>query len=178
MAAGALTFLLKPGFFPKLQALLDEVFREILGGKEFALDFTSAIRIFRNNLTVAAFNLFAGIVLGLLPLLSTGVNFFILGFLFAVFLISSPAHLGIVAFFLAVVPHGIFEILAFLMSAAFGLRLGWFWFRREEGMSKGKAFLSALNGSLQIFPLVAALLFVAALVEVFVTGNLMIWFLK
>lgn len=66
--------------------------------------------------------------------------------------------------FLAIVPHGIFELPAFLLSAAIGLRLG-----REVLKRKGERHLKKelWNGLRMYLILILPLLLIAALIESF-----------
>ncbi len=171
--AGALTFLFEPELLPKFQKFLDEVFREILEGRELALDFESVMLIFRNNMMAAILVLFGGIIFGLLPLASAAINFFILGFLFAVFAASSPQ-----IFLLAVLPHGILEIPAFLVAAGFGFKLGMFWTKPDKSLSVAGNLFASLKQNFKLLPLLAILFFLAAVLEIFVTGNLVESLLK
>lgn len=160
-ALGALTFVFYPGLLPKFQKFLEEVFQNILGAGELRLNFRSALLIFKNNLLVGVLSLFLGILFGLLPLLTVGVNMFIFGFMLAALVVLGN-YQGFFLFALSIVPHGILELPAFLLAAAFGLKLGYSW----------KHLKSAFKQSLQILPLLAVLFFVAALVEIFVTGKI------
>ena len=84
--AGVLTAAVAPELLAKLQRFLDEIFREILGGEEVILNFRSAVLIFKNNFAAGGVLLFLGIFFGILPVVSVGLNFFILGFLLGIFL--------------------------------------------------------------------------------------------
>ena len=167
-AVGFLTYPFYPAMLPKLQKFLEEVFKEILGEDKFTVSLTTAFEIFRNNLTASVLAVAFGIFFGLAPLLAVVMNFFIIGFLLSVFVFSGQAHY----FFLAIAPHGILELPAVLVASALGLRLGFFWRRPPEGRSAGKNLAIILKQILCVLPLVALLLFLAALAEVFVTGNL------
>ncbi|MDP3993620.1 MAG: stage II sporulation protein M [bacterium] len=160
-AIGTGTYLVRPDLLESVSQFLDRVFRDIWGDKAPALDFSAVLLIFSNNLEAALLALFLGIIIGIVPLMVAALNFFILGFLFAIFALPySPS--GALIFAAAVVPHGIIEIPALLVASAFGLRLGLDW----------KNWKVTLGQNIQIAPLLAALLFLAAVIEVFVSGKL------
>lgn len=168
---GFAAYLTSPDLLEKVSRLLDEVFREILGGEELVLNLNSALLIFRNNFFAALLAMFLGVIFGLIPLLAVALNFFILGFLWAVF--SFGQHLpgqnwGVLLFFASVLPHGILEIPALLLASAFGWKLGFSWKRF------GRSFME----NLQLLPLVVILLFLAALVEIFVSGHLVSFLMR
>ena len=168
---GGLTFIFRPELLQTLGRFLDEAFRGILGTEELALNFKSVLLIFKNNFLVAALSLFLGIGFGLVPLLALAVNFFILGFLLAVFVLAPPvsAHLpGLITFLITLLPHGVIEIVAFLITTAFGVKLGFAVGQRKK----------VLKENLELLPLLALLFFIAAILEVFVTGNLVAWVTK
>ena len=119
--------------------------------------------IFLNNSFKCFLNIILGPILGIFPLFSIFVNGGLLGFL---------ARKEGLAVFLYVLPHGIFEIPAFLLSAAIGLRLSLFLLLRLRARISGEVacsgvflkeeFGKALNAFIRI---VLPLLFVAAIIE-------------
>lgn len=177
LALGVLTFTFRPQVLPAMVKALQTIFRDIIGQSALQLDFRSVLLIFKNNLIASLIVLFFGVIFGILPLLSVAVNFFILGFLFAVFALSRN-HFGIPDFFLSLVPHGIIEIPSLLLAAAFGLRLGVFWAKPAGEPSIVKNLMVMLKQNLQLVPLLVVLFFVSALLEIFVTGNLVKLLLK
>ena len=158
---GAGAYLFRPDLLDSVSQFLDMVFRDILADKAPALDFSTALLIFRNNLEAGLLALFLGIIVGIVPLMVVALNFFILGFLFAIFTLPYSAS-GVLTFAAAVVPHGIIEVPALLLASAFGLRLGLDW----------KNWKVTLKQNVQIVHLLAVLCFLAAIIEVFVSGRL------
>jgi len=75
-------------------------------------------------------------------------------------------------FVILIVPHGIFEITAILFSIALGLKLGILWLLPKSKGARKKVFLLSLKQSFVIMPLIAVLLFIVAIIEIFVTGNI------
>jgi stage II sporulation protein M len=174
---GIFTYAVDPGLLPKFLEFLEGIFQNILGSSSFSLDFPTTLRIFENNLTVGSLIMFLGIFFGLLPLLSLSLNFFIVGFLAAAFIgTGTIGRVGI--FFLSIFPHGIIELPAFLIAAAFGLKLGSFWFKPDRSQSVWGNLKQSLKENLQILPLLAVFFFLAAVVEVFVSGRLVEWLVK
>lgn len=75
--------------------------------------------IMANNLRVAFFGMLLGIVFGIIPTLALIVNGYVLGFV----LHRSVLDQGILIIW-RLLPHGIFEIPAILISTALGIKLG------------------------------------------------------
>lgn len=123
--------------------------------------------ILKQNLRVAILGLFLGVLLGIIPFFTTSFNFFVIGLFF-----SSIAKKNILAAFIfifALLPHGIFEIPALLISAAFGIKLGLFWKLKSPHLNLKQKFLLALKQNIQIAPIITILLIIAAFTEVFVS---------
>jgi len=120
--------------------------------------------IFINNAIKALGLVFLGILLGLPPLFSTGLNGFILGG-FSSVLESVNGWRYVIASF---VPHGVIEIPVILLATALGLTLGmesFKWLLRRESRVKLQ-----LSDCLKVYlRLILPGLAVAAIIEVFVT---------
>lgn len=111
------------------------------------------IVIFLNNAFTCFLEILLGPLLGIFPMFSAVINGGILGWF--------AQEEGLIVF-LAILPHGVFEIPAFLLSAAIGLKLG-----REVFKRKGERHLKKeFNDGLWVFlHLVLPLLLIAALIE-------------
>jgi len=109
--------------------------------------------LFLNNSFTCFLDIILGPLIGIFPMFSVFINGGLLGWF---------AQEEGPVIFLAIVPHGIFELPAFLLSAAIGLRLG-----REVLKSKGERHLKKeLRKGLRVFLiLILPLLFIAALIE-------------
>ncbi|NQE06098.1 hypothetical protein C5S32_09535 [ANME-1 cluster archaeon GoMg1] len=109
--------------------------------------------LFLNNSFTCFLDIILGPLIGIFPLFSAFINGGLLGWF--------AKEQGLVIF-LAIVPHGMFEIPAFLLSAAIGLRLG-----REVLKRKGDRDLKKeLRNGLRVFLiLILPLLLIAALIE-------------
>ncbi len=161
---GAWTTMQDPTVGEQLISLLKE---SIMGE---ALDSSGpmmAVMLFFNNLQACILMFVGGASLGLLTVFIISTNGFVIG---SVLEMVSKEHsaLYVVA---AIVPHGLFEIPAFVISGALGLMLAKALWREWEGdedasalaLSYGRIFL------LVVLPLVA----VAACVEAFITPEIL-----
>lgn len=155
----------------RVLALIRGIFAGVTEG-EFTSSLSTAAAIFLNNLRSITLILFLGIVLGILPLFSVALNSFIVGFLTAYTFAFNWPFTAIALLVAGLVPHGIFEIPALLIAAGFGFKLGYFW-RRPEQVSAGAKLLLTLKENVLLFPLLLILIFVAAIVETYVSSYLL-----
>jgi stage II sporulation protein M len=113
--------------------------------------------IFSNNIKVTFIGLISGIFFGILPLLTSIANGYLLGFVSSLVIIEEN--------FLSlwrILPHGIFELPAVFISLGLGLKLGMFIFQKK----KIKYLKKNLYNSLKVFFLIILpLLLVAAIIE-------------
>jgi len=109
--------------------------------------------LFLNNSFTCFLDIVLGPLIGIFPLFSAFINGGLLGWF--------AKEQGLIIF-LSIVPHGTFEIPAFLLSTSIGLRLG-----REVLKRKGDRDLKKeLRNGLRVFlAVVLPLLFIAALIE-------------
>ena len=137
-----------------------EMIRELIDKTE-GLDGIELIRfIFLNNTQSSFFALFLGVFFGIIPFFILIVNGYVLGFV-------ANIVVGEEGLFVLwkLLPHGIFEIPAVLISIGLGLRLGMF-LLFYHGKGKWKEFKSWLNDSLRVFVFVVVpLLVIAAIIE-------------
>lgn len=111
--------------------------------------------IFQRNIGAAVLTIGLGIIYKYLPLLIIIFNGVIFGIIFSSL---SELQVGIFGFIFSVVPHGIFEIPAFIVSGALGVSLA----RLHPGFS-GK-----IKGLFESYPLILflfTLFLIAALIE-------------
>lgn len=154
----ALIGLLLPIFF---QEQIFELISELIQQTE-GLDTLNLIRfIFINNLRSSFFALFLGIFFGLIPLIITVVNGYVLGFVANKTILSEgPLVLW------RLLPHGIFEIPAVMISIALGLKLGSFIFVSED--KSWKELGTWLIDMFRVFVfIIVPLLVVAGIIEGF-----------
>jgi stage II sporulation protein M len=119
--------------------------------------------ILLNNSVKSFAVLLSGILFGLVPLIAVATNGYILGvaYLFA------SGEVGYMKAAKAVLPHGVLEIPAIILSAAYGLWLG-VTFARRIRQRDMTGFGDQVRHAIKMFFLVAFPLFVlAALIETF-----------
>lgn len=120
--------------------------------------------IFLNNAIKALGAIVLGITLGLPPIFFICANGFIVGV--AITALKSSMGYGVIA--ASLLPHGIIEIPLLLVSAALGLRIGWESLRYLIGQKS--SVRAQLRYGVRIYlKWILAGLFVAAIIEVFIT---------
>ena len=120
--------------------------------------------IFLNNAIKGFFVLVLGMFFGIIPLLFIFLNGELIGIVLG---ISQIKGLGISRIIVGIIPHGILEIPAIMLSAGYGLWLGYrfyrfIWHKDDFGIY----FSFALR---KYFKVILPLLLLAALIEAFVT---------
>lgn len=132
--------------------------------------------IFLNNALKSILIIFSGALLAFIPIFFLVINGMIIGYL-AVVQVKAD-HLGLLL--KGILPHGIIEIPAIVLAAAFGIRLGTIVFKGLLTMisSRGRvAFLEEMRQFMKVVPALAVLLVVslliAAIIESTVTPLLM-----
>lgn len=127
--------------------------------------------IFWNNVKAVLMILATGIIAGIPAILGVFGNGALIGFVLAA-LAEQGVPLGSLLVF-GILPHGIFEIPAFLLAAAFGVKLGWGWWRPQPGQTRGEAFRRVFGEAARAAGVSVVLLAVAALIEGTVTPYLL-----
>ena len=124
-----------------------------------------------NNLLASLMVMLLGVIMGIPTLLGLFSNGALLGSVAA-----SLANEGVPVFsfmLLGVVPHGIFELPAFFISAAFGLKVGFHLIFPLPGKKRGESLVTIWREYWSVFPLILKLLVLAAIIEVLVTPLLL-----
>jgi len=145
---------IKPVF---LVEFIEKFVKELIEKTEGMNFFQLLIFIFQNNLITAFIGMIFGLILGVFPLFTSVMNGYVLGFV-------SNKVVGVVGVgsLWKLIPHGIFEIPALIISLGLGLKLGMFIFAKD----KKKQVLYDLGNSLRVFLLVILpLLIIAAIIE-------------
>lgn len=131
--------------------------------------------ILMNNVLVSVFMVYSGVMLGIIPLYSLLSNGLIMGYLAH----QNVPDKGWGSFLLAVLPHGIIELPAFILACAFGIKFGaimlksfFFLFSPTRRAANNAAFINMLKVSVPLVIIVALLLIAAALIESMVTLRL------
>ena len=115
--------------------------------------------IFQNNTMVALISIFSGVFFGIVPMVFLLTNGLVIGVVSGIISLSN-GH--IFSNLIRLVPHGIFEIPAIIISFAIGIRFGTFIFNKNIK----KAFKYHLVNSARTFLFVILpLLFIAAIIE-------------
>lgn len=113
--------------------------------------------IFFNNIKASFFAIVTGIGLGILPLIIVVVNGYLLGFV-----ARESAMVGGIGVLWQLVPHGIFELPAILLSIGIGFKIGADLFRKDVREKLKHNFKEGLRFFLfVIFPL----LLIAGIIE-------------
>jgi len=122
------------------------------------------IIIFLKNLLASAMAMLLGLGLGLIPLLVVTSN----GFLLGIVAYSAVQQSGPLFLAAGILPHGIIELPAVLVSIAIGFRLGYllaFTLAREKADLSGETKIAVRF----LWRYIAPLLFLAAIIETFIT---------
>ncbi len=137
--------------------------------------FLQFLIIFLNNSVTAFLAVFLGLIIGIFPFLVLFSNGTILGIL----AYYSKINLSLFAFFVLVLPHGIIEIPVMIISCAMGFKLGSVFIKEVRNYFKKNKketilWLDLKKETTNAFSffviIIIPLLFLAAVVEVFITG--------
>ncbi len=149
------------GFFvPASDALTQEILKFIEGLLEMTRGmsgFELTEFIFLNNVQSGLIGMIFGVLLGIIPILATIVNGYLLGFVANM----SVAENGILSLW-RILPHGIFELPAIFLSFGLGIKLGTFILQKKKIESFKDYFLNSLR---VFFFVILPLLIVAAIIE-------------
>jgi stage II sporulation protein M len=164
---GAVTFVLNPGILETILNAFAEKF-----GENPPLDANLAKAIFTQNLSASLIALLGGVVFGLTSFAALLLNGFLMGFIVLSLFFMPGSNYGQSATLIlgGLVPHGIFELPAFFMGSAFGMKLGLLWISQDAKGNRWASWKQSLKQALQILPVIILLLVIAAFVEVFVSG--------
>ncbi len=136
----------------------------------------SALLIFMNNYISMAQMLIFGVVAGISPLITLGLNGAIVGLLLSLSAGSDLTLLQIIVF--GILPHGIFELFAFFLCGAIGLKFGYHCVASPlPGKTRMESFRYIWKEAISILPLVVLLLLAAAFIEIMITPRLLELFL-
>jgi len=147
-----------PVFFQEFIKKFIENISEQISGMNF---FQLFIFILQNNLKTAFIGLISGVFIGIIPLFLILFNGYVLGFI-ANKVVSVSGY----SVLFQLLPHGIFEIPAVILSLGLGLRLGMFIFKKK-GRRK-KELRKSFGNSMKVFLyIIIPLLIIAAFIETF-----------
>lgn len=143
--------------------LMDFLRNEIFTGVNDSNPPTLLAKIFLNNIEACLLLFLGGASLGLLTLLIISINGMVIGGVIALV----REERGLLFMAAAILPHGIFEIPAFILSGALGLSLAralW-----DEMMREGDVAEAAKILGFTFVRLILPLVVIAAFVEAFIT---------
>lgn len=158
--------------------LLDAVINAQMAGLEKLIGwilglppFAAALVVFLNNLVAVLQMLVLGFAAGLSPLATLCLNGGMVGAVAAMVGREGVPVLQVLA--VSILPHGVFELSAFFLCGGLGLKFGYHCTVAPlPGRTRKESFKHIWKEALAILPLVAALLLVAAFVEIYITGQL------
>lgn len=142
--------------FAERFSFLDKIIADILLKADNKEGFYLFLFIFLNNLSVAFYNVFTGLILGVFPLLNSIINGGVIGYVFQkVYYTVGPLELW------RILPHGIFELPAIFIAIGLGIKNGFFFLSKRKGEFKRR-----LYSSLKVFVfIILPLLILAAIIE-------------
>lgn len=133
---------------------------------------TLVLIILKNNLLVALLICILGTFFAIVPIILIIENGLTIGYV--VTHAANSHHISILKVVLyGVMPHGIFEIPAILFAGALGIKLGSTWIRPLRSNTRLQSYVITLKEVLLVGPIVLVLLVVAAVIEGFVTPQLL-----
>ncbi len=104
------------------------------------------VYIFQNNLKTSFMGIIFSLPFGIIPLIYSTINGYVLGFV-----AGKTAQVFGSAILLRLLPHGIFELPALVVSLGLGLRLGTFFLETKRKWRGVLAYIVAIISSLVIF---------------------------
>ncbi len=127
--------------------------------------------IFLNNSVKAFFMMLLGTLFGIIPVLFILLN----GYAIGIVISATIAEIGAISILLGILPHGIFEIPAILIAAGYGVWLGEMFSKKLKSKTPFVPHLKIVLKKYMkiILPIIA----ISALIEVFITGELLTLFL-
>lgn len=146
---------------------LQEIFSFIMMNKPLV----SAMLLFMNNYLSMAQMLLLGVVAGITPLITLGLNGALVGMLLSLTVQEGIPLLPMLVF--GILPHGLFELFAFFLCGAIGLKFGYHCIASPlPGKTRLESYRYIWKEAISLMPLVVLLLLIAALVEIFITQHL------
>ncbi len=147
--------------------MLQELFAFLIEAKPLV----SALLVFMNNFLSMAQMLFLGVLAGISPLFTLGINGALVGVLLSLAVQEGASLLPLIM--LGIMPHGIFELFAFFLCGAIGLKFGYHCVASPlPGINRIESFRYIWKEAISILPLVITLLIISAFVEMFITSRL------
>jgi stage II sporulation protein M len=132
----------------------------------------SLVQLFLNNVEASVLGILVGLIpFFFLPVLGIISNSAVLGLLFSSSQVAAFPLWKIILF--GIMPHGIFELSAVLLSYAMGICICWNLTKKIVGHRKREHMKELLQNCFRVTVLIVIpLLIIAALVETYITGQL------
>ena len=147
--------------------MLQELFAFLIEAKPLV----SALLVFMNNFLSMAQMLLLGVLAGISPLVTLGINGALVGVLLSLSVQQGMPLLPLIM--LGIMPHGVFELFAFFLCGAIGLKFGYHCVASPlPGINRIESFRYIWKEAISILPLVVTLLILSAFVEMFITPRL------
>lgn len=158
-----------------LQPYLEKIKRIAEQGNQDS--YNLAVLLFQNNLKASLGLLLSGVFLSIFSIGGIVFNGMLVGYALALMAKAGQIPMwGLLLF--GILPHGVLEIPAFLLAGAMGIKLGYMWLRPMVGKTRWKSFRYSLKEAIYVLPVIVLLLVVAAVIEGFVTPQLLSWYIK
>lgn len=139
-----------------------KIIEELLAKTEGLGTFGLISFIIANNIQSAFFGMIFGVFFGIISLIVLIVNGYVLGFV----AVKTVEIAGFLVLW-RLLPHGIIELFAVIVSLAIGLKLGMFLFT-YHGKNKGKEFFRWIKNAIRVFVfIIIPLLVIAGIIEGF-----------
>ncbi len=155
------------GLTDSQQQMLQEMAEHILSSPPLV----GIVLLFLNNLFASVYIVLLGVIFGLPPLMGLFTNGAFLGTVITNLGFKGASALAF--FSLGVLPHGIFELSAFFLAAAFGLKLGYHTIFPLPEKKRGESIIFIWKEFWTVLPLVLILLIIAAAIEILITPLLL-----
>ncbi|MBS3088682.1 stage II sporulation protein M [Candidatus Pacearchaeota archaeon] len=134
-------------------SFLDQTLREIISQTLYLNSYELTAFILMNNAVASLISIIGGIIVGIMPILSSVGNGAIIGYVLE--------RVGVVHAW-RLLPHGIFELPAVFISFGLGIKLGFSLFAKN----KSKTFKERIYNSILVFTfIIIPLLIIAAIIE-------------
>jgi len=155
-------------------SLFGELLKQIeeLGKEAFSGSLLSGVfLIMMNNIGAMAEMVVFGVFLGIPTLLGLFGNGALIGMVAA--LLAAQAQAEAIPFMLvSILPHGIFELPAFFISGALGLKIGYNLVFPPKGLGRWQSIKRSIEEITSLLPLLLIMVILAAVIEVIVTPQL------
>ncbi|MGD9678303.1 MAG: stage II sporulation protein M [Vulcanibacillus sp.] len=145
---------------------LSELAEDIVKNESILYSITT---IFVNNFKIALFMVVIGVIFGIFPIILLLFNGVFIGIFIKMFLEDGNS---VIFLLIGLLPHGVFELTAIILAAAFGMKLGFTLFRTLINLFKGietndytLRLSNLIKQTVVVLFGVAAILFVAAVIE-------------